>query len=170
MHCRKCLHPENCFIIIFARRTFRISKLPHRVTTWSGHEGQRSEVNTEPLPLTPCWQRSRESSLMRVVLPVPVAPVKMVSSPERCPFRACVNLGNLCHCTCVHLFVSIEGFLRYLSTLYTPSLSLHFHCIVLRVEEQYSKQRALSVCSVPVPAVRLALWAGRRLVRDEVLV
>ena len=47
--------------------------------------------------LTPWLQRSRESSLISVVLPLPVGPVKTVSSPGLKPLRCLASSGNLCH-------------------------------------------------------------------------
>lgn len=55
------------------------------------------------LRLTPCIAKSREYSLIKVVLPLPVGPVKTVNSPLLCPNSILFNVGNLFHltpCTC----------------------------------------------------------------------
>ena len=77
---------------VLLQHHFRQTDIPNLKTTPKScnlvFRGQRSEVNIQALLTpTPCWQRSRESSLMRVVLPVPVAPVNTVSSPGLWPLR-----------------------------------------------------------------------------------
>ena len=45
------------------------------------------EIFSGKMSLTPCSQMSKEYSLINVVLPDPVGPVKIVNSPERWPCK-----------------------------------------------------------------------------------
>lgn len=84
--------PDNCRSSVEARRVFRISNDPHNV-------------------LTPFCVKSNEYSDMNVVLPQPVGPVKMVSSPLRCPFSNLFKTGNRDHftpCTLSTFWISLN--------------------------------------------------------------
>lgn len=92
--------PENCFNIVLANLTLEISKLPHSVDTYTKEMkaiNQQITSITHCLLLTPCWQRSNDNSLIKVVFPLPVGPVKIVNSPCLKPLRHFVKSGNRRH-------------------------------------------------------------------------
>lgn len=86
--------------MVLARRTLRISKLPHNVGTYI-RQKETNRLNSQTrftgTMLTPCMQRSSDSSLIKVVFPDPVGPVNTVSSPRRWPLSILVNKGNRLH-------------------------------------------------------------------------
>lgn len=61
--------------IVYAKISFFISKLPHKVPT-------------------PCEQKSKDNCESKVVLPLPVPPDKIVNSPGRNPLTLLLKNGN----------------------------------------------------------------------------
>lgn len=114
--------------MVFINRTFDNSKLPQRVETYVDgiilkHQDNNCKISQLQLNipialslslLTPCWQRSNDISLIKVVFPLPVGPVNIVNSPDLNPFNIAVSLANLFHykyiyanmppCTPNHIF------------------------------------------------------------------
>ena len=62
-----------------------------------GEGGEKYNLTYFLPKLTPCIQRSREYSLINVVLPLPVLPVITVSSPCLKPFSNLFNWVNRFH-------------------------------------------------------------------------
>ena len=121
----KNIYPENCFNIVLANLTLEISKLPHSVDTYMKKMlaiKQQVTFITHCLLLTPCWQRSNDNSLIKVVFPLPVGPVKIVNSPCLKPLRYFVKSGNRSHYNDCKRQVTLFDMCSYLYTSYFLSI------------------------------------------------